>query len=49
MFSGCYYLVGTVEGIIVLQSSGVLEALGTSEYLFPRPDTGDTQGTVQLG
>lgn len=47
MFSGCYSLVGIVEGIIVPDSSGVLEALGPSEYLGL--DTGDTQGAVQLG
>lgn len=29
--------------------SGVLEALGTSEHLFPEPDIENTQGTVQLG
>lgn len=29
--------------------SGVLEALGTSEHLFPEADSENTQGTVQLG
>lgn len=55
VFSGCHSLVGPVGAswcptpLDSNSASLVLEALGTSEHLFLGPDTGDTQGTVQLG